>query len=117
MANSRAVITRARLISNLAYYELLEAAPWQIGDSVTIAGCTTGTFNTTGTILKAGLINVPPASTDHYSENWPGIVISISNADIPQEIEPAGAYVSASFGVGNTAPSTPPKTGSGQIQD
>ena len=102
MATSRARITRARLTNNIAYFETLAAENYQIGESVTTSGCSTSALNATGTVLQSGLIEYSPSGGT--PENWSGISISITNADIPVETEPATAYITSAFGVGNTVP-------------
>lgn len=101
---AKAIVRRARLISNIAYYELLQAEPFQLGESVTVTGCTTSTFNVTGAVLKAGLLAIPPASSSNAVENWPGIAIAVTNADIPQEREPVTAIVTSTFGTSTSSP-------------
>lgn len=88
------LIRRATLVSNVAIFETPSAEPWQIGQSVTTAGCSTSALNAAVTVLSKGSIQV---SNGGINENWSGFSASITNADIPIESE-TGATVTSSFG-------------------
>lgn len=96
-------IKRANLTSNIAYFDIPCAEAFQIGESVTVAGCTTSTFNTTLTVLTSGLVQVTPASTTGYSENFSGFSASLTHGNIATEVEPTGATATTSFGTGTSS--------------
>ena len=102
-----AIIRRATIVSNVATFEVDGAEPYQPGQVVTVAGCTTGTFNRTYTVTAAGLIQLNPSSSTNVGENWPGFSAPFTNANIAVEIEPTSApfaTVTTSFGTSTSSP-------------
>ena len=93
-------ITQATLISNVAYYEVKAGHEWQVGETVTTANCTTSTFNiSNAVILSSGpaLIPTTGASSGAGTGNlWNGFAVSVTHANIANEIEPATATVTDS---------------------
>lgn len=93
-------ITQCCLISNVAYFEVKAGHEWQIGETVTTAGCTTSNFNiSNGVVLSSGpaLIPTTGASSGAGTGNlWNGFAISVTHANIANEVEPAGATVTDS---------------------
>lgn len=94
-------IRRATLVSNVAVYEIPSGEPFQIGEIVTTAGCTTGALNASVTVASAGLIIV---SNGGNNENWSGFSAAITNANIPIESE-TGATATTTFGTSTSKPS------------
>lgn len=99
-----AIIRRAVLTSNVATFEVEAAEPFQLGETVTVTGCTTGTFNATLTTTSAGLIQVNPPGTSGYSENWSGFSAGLTHANIAIESEPTTAVVTTGFGTSTSTP-------------
>src|SRR5579862_5298226 len=92
------VVTKAYLKSNVAYFEVPKAQDWQAGEYVTVSGCTTSAFNASVTVLTSGLLEIPVTASSGAGTAllWSGFTASITNADIPVEVEPAGAQVTNS---------------------
>lgn len=94
-------ITKAALISpdgtqahNIAVFEVPAGPEWQVGATVTTAGCTTGTFNiSNGVISRVGLFDITDASGQLVE--WSGFSIIVNNAVIAAENEPATATVTS----------------------
>lgn len=86
-------VTQARLTSNIAYFEVPAAQDWEVGESVTVAGCTTSTFNTALTVLTTGLFAFPVTGSSGAgtSQLWSGFSATLTHADIPAEAEPSMA--------------------------
>jgi hypothetical protein len=90
-------ITKAVLISpdgtqshNIAVFEVPAGPEWQVGGTVTTAGCTTGTFNISGgSISRVGLFDVTGPS--NQVEEWSGFAIIVNNPVIAAELEPVTA--------------------------
>lgn len=83
-------VTQAYLKSNVAYYEVPKGPELQVGESVTVAGCTSATFNATVTVLTNGVFAIPGANPSQ-PDLWSGFSATIVHADIAREVEPATA--------------------------
>lgn len=87
-----ATITQAVLTSNVAYFEVPKGPELQVGEVVTTAGCTTGTFNGSLTVLANGLFEIAGANSSQ-PDLWSGFSVAITHANIAREVEPATATV------------------------
>lgn len=83
-------IQKATLISNVAYFQVDACPALEIGGAVVVSGCTTGTFNTSLTVLACGTFPIPNniADTNGGTQLWTGFSASLSHANIAIEIEP-----------------------------
>lgn len=87
-------VTQAVLTSNVAVFEVPKGPEWQVGESVTVAGCTSSTFNGTFTVLTSGLFEVAGANTSQ-PDLWSGFSVAITHANIVREVEPLTATVTS----------------------
>jgi hypothetical protein len=83
-------VTQAYLNSNVAYFEIPKGPELQVGQTVTIAGCTTGTFNAALTVLTNGLFEIP-GQNPSQPDLWSGFSATLVHANIAREVEPATA--------------------------
>ena len=83
-------VTQAVLKSNIAYFEVPAGPELQVGETVTVANCTSSTFNAALTVLANGLFQVAGANPSQ-PDLWSGFSATLVHADIPREVEPATA--------------------------
>lgn len=89
--------------NNYAVYQCDAPPALQIGSTVVVGGCTTGTFNGTLTVASVGSFSV---KNDTGIETWSGFSVTMNHAAIAAEVEPHPACDGGEGDVVGTATGT-----------